>query len=338
MSATSNKVATPLVLNNGTYLQQTEYSHTGGHLDASHVMAMGEGRSHMTDLGIIEPWVTSGYLKNPYQYGFGNLKTKFMKVPGGAYKWSFPIHDEPCKVIEILDDSPYPGRAGEKVRLRVNKAKYDNGWIIKPDQHLSFDLLITEDEIIYEIDSAIITVRYLGPDAFNRWIPRELICPGTTFFGISTVETEYSTHHSSIPGFSAGVREFWNVVGDSSSQIHYEVTRNAAYKHISNKLISGLDAHREIIEMYRFKPGTLGHDLSLKGQNPKALTAAYSKRYGANNCKAAIMRDTVMRSWVPRIEALAMSYLKMGRENKAIWGAGGSYPMLSLDSEAEGKN
>ena len=314
--------ATPLVLNNGVYLQSTSHdSHS--HLDYAHLMHMNGGKQHMTDLGVIQPFVTSGYLMKPYLYNFGNINANRVYVDGNLYKWSTPLADEPCYIVEDITTCDKPGQAGEKFKIKVNSRKYDHGYILAVDQHSPEQLLVTEDEIYNEGDSVILTVKYAGVDPANRWFPREYLRPGTKLFAISTTESERSTTYSSIPTMSGGMREYFNYVGCHRGQLHYSITRDAAYTKVSNKIIASLDKHKEIIEMYVFRKDTLGYDLSLQGQGKNHLSAMYTRKYGKKKGAGQMKADIAYRAWVPRIEAMGLAYLEAMVENEAIFGAGG---------------
>lgn len=321
---------TPLTLQNGIYLQSTEYDHKS-HLDKAHVMSLNQGNPHATDMGIIEPFITSGYINKPYLYGFSNLSANRVYVDGGVYRWKYPLHDEPCYIIEDLSRHDKPGIAQEKFKIKVNKAKYDNGYILAVDPHSPEQLLITEDEIIHDGDGVILTVKYVGIDPANRWFPKEYLRPNTKLFAIGTVGSEYSRTYSKIPTFGGGMREYMNTVGESTSQLHYEITRDAAYSKTSEKYTASLDHHREIIEMYRFRKGSHGYDMSMKGQTPRSIGKSYYDKYG-KDCGKQMKMDTVQKLWIPKIEALGLAYLDSMRESKAIWGAGGQ---ISFDGKTK---
>lgn len=310
----------PITLNNGIYLETTEYSQTS-HLDSAHVAQMNKGNHSPTHLGIIEPFITSGYFENPYIYNFANVKSTRIEVPGGMYSWEYPIAEEPVYVLEDMSGVDKPGIGGSKFKFKVNELKYDNGYILAPDPHSPEQILITEDEIIQEVDGWVVTARYYGVDPANRWYPKQFLRRNTKLFPVGTVETEYSKTYSSIPTFGGGTRKYMNMVGQTHSQLHYEITRDAAYSMTNQKCVAPLDMAKEVIQMYRFRPGSLGH--GLQGQEPKrVLRDAYIKAYGKNGEKRMQM-DIVQKLWIPKIEALGIQTLEMMREMKAIWGAGG---------------
>ena len=324
----SNVISQPLVLNNGIYLQTSSYD-SANHLDTAHLIACGEygNPSKMTDLGIVQPFITAGYLMKPYLYNFSKMGKNRIYVDSHLYKWSNPIHDEPCYIMADLTNHEKPGIAGEKFKIKVNTDKYNQGYVLAVDPHSPLQLLVTEDPITRDGDGFILTVRLLTTNQAAKWFPKEYLTPNTKLFAITTVETEYSETYSDIPTASGGMRTYFNYVGESSAQLHYSITRDAAFSKISEKCVSGLDEYKEVIEMYKFKPGSMGYDLSLQGQqakNPKYLKSKYSKEYGGSKKGMARMaKDIALARWVPKIEALGLSWLDVMVEQAAIWGAGG---------------
>lgn len=313
---------TPMALNNGIYLQSTEYSQES-HLDQAHVISLNQGKNKVTDLGVVEQFVQSGYLIKPYLYSFSKFGKNRIYVDGHIYKWSQPQFDEPCYIVEDISGVDKPGLAGEKFKIKVNKRKYDHGFVIAVDQHDPHHLLITPDEITEEGEHVVLTVKLKSVGQADRWFPKEYLRPGTRLFAITTYETEYSQTYSSIPTFSGGVREFFNTVGETSAQIHYSITRDAAFTKISQDCVAGLRDYKEIVEMYQFKPGSLGHDISLKNAAPGMLGTAYMKKYGKDRGMKQMKADIALKTWVPKIEALGMAYLEMLVQNEAMWGSGG---------------
>lgn len=318
---------TPPVLNNGVYLNSVEYN-SESHLDSAHVTNLNQGKENITDLGIVQPFVSSGYLVKPYLYSFSNMGKNRIYLDGHMWTWKQPLHDEPCYIVADMSRSEKPGAMGSKFKIKVNKRKYDNGFVIAMDQHSPDHLHITEDEIIEDGDGVILTVRYKSVNAANQWFPKELLRPGTKLFAISTYETEFSQTYSSIPNISGGMRTYMQTISDSYAQLHYSVTRNAAFKQVNSNVTASIKDYQKVIEMYTFGKGTLGYDLSMQGQIPNTqkagiLSSAYSKKYGKGGMKQ-MKKDLVVSSWVPAIEAMGISYLEKMVEQDAIWGSGGT--------------
>lgn len=325
-----------LHLNNGILLQSKQYD-SKSHLDRSHVRHLNQGNPMVTDLGVIEPYVTSRYMEKPFLYGFSNMKSSRIEVKDNIYKWSYPLADEPCYIVEDLSLHSKPGIAGETFRIKVNQHKYSQGTILAVDPQSPEQLIITPDEPEYDGDGVIYTVMYVGIDPANRWFPKAYLAPGTKLFDLGTEANEYTKAYSSIPTTTGGIREYMNFVGETTSQIHYEITRDAAYKVTNTNMVAPLDAHREVIEMYRFRPGSTAHDLSLKGQTPQKMLNAYKVKYGSKAQKQ-LKEDIVQRLWVPRIEQLGHAYVEASVEAKALFSAGGisSYDSKSKSNRALG--
>lgn len=309
----------PLVLVNGVYLRTNEYN-TKAHLDSADVMQMNHGHQKVTDLGLITPFVNAGYLVNPQLYTFSNLGQNRVELDGHLFKFSHPVAEKPFFVVEDLSGQDKPGLAGEKFRVKFNHRKYDNGYVLAYDVHDPLHVIVTEDEIVKDGDGWIYTLRIKASGRSGKYMPKRFLQPGTVYFPVTTLETEFSQNYSSIPEFSGGVREYINHVGYTRAQISYSVTREAAKSKFSNNATIALEQAKQVIEMYKFRDGSFGANLNLRGESP---VSAYTKQFGG--AAAEMMdRDIVESAWVPRTDALAMSMLELMVETEAIFGAGGT--------------
>lgn len=310
----------PLVLSNGIFLRQTEYK-TNAHLDSAELMALNKGREKITDLGLVMPFVTTGFLVNPGMYTFSNLGRNRVEVEGHTYKFGHPTAEIPFYIVEDMSGTDEPGRGGEKFKLKMRTRKYDNGYIMAFDMHDPLHLMITEDPIVQDGDGFIYTFKLKAAGQYNKSVPKDLLTPGTVLFPITTVETEYSQQTSSIPEFSGGMREYFNHVGYTAAQLSYSVTRDAAKGKIYDKCLLHLDQALEVLEMYKFRNGSFGADLNLQGQD---VVQAYVKQFGKNRGMDQMKSDIVEFAWIPRVEAIAMSMIEMMVEQEAIFGSGGT--------------
>lgn len=321
----------PLVLNNGSYLQTTEYN-AASHLDEAHVKMSNAGKEYMTDLGIIQPFVTAGFIQKPYIWDMSSIRKNRVYVEGNIFKWKTPIADEPCYIVEDISGIDRPGAAGEKFKIKVNKRQFGHGHIIGVDPQSADQLLVTGDEIYNEGDSTIYTVRYLGVNQGSRHFPKEYLKGGTKLFILSSTETEYSDKYPDIPLMNGGMREYFNTVGTHRAALHYSITRNAAYKTIRKEITSSMEKYKEILEMYVFKPGSLGHQLSLYGQKPNTISQHYTSKYGKRKGEMMIKKDVAWKTWVPLIEAIGMKSLELYVEGEAMFGSGGK---IRFDGKTE---
>lgn len=314
--------AKPLVLANGIYLRTTQHS-TKSHMDSADLMYLNKGRGKVTDLGLVQPFVTTGYLMNPYMYSFSGMGKNKVYVDDHLYKFSHPVAERPFYILEVLTPGDKVGIANTKFRVKMNSKKYDNGYVLTFDVHEPIQLRVTEDEIIKDGDGFIYTFQAKVSDNHRRGIPAMFLKPGTILFPVTTYETEFSTKYSSVPEFSGGEREYYNHVGYTRAQLSYSVTRNAAYGKIGRNAILNLKQAQDVIEMFSFRNGSLAHSLNLQGRQAVPVEKLYAEKYG--KAGASKMRDDIVqRAWIPKIDALTMQLVEHFVETEAVFGAGGT--------------
>lgn len=324
--------ASPVVLTNGTFLQSTEYSQHS-HLDKAHALHQNMGKETITDLGILEPYITSGYIAKPLLWDFTKMKINRKYVDGHKFKHSHPIEDEPCYIMEDISGTDKPGIDNEKFKIKTNTRRYGQTYVLAADFHSPHQMLVTEDEIIEDGDGFILTVRRVGVDQAGQYYPKELLRPGTKLFPVTTMMTEYGETYADIPTPSGGVREYMNMVGETHAQLHYSVTREAAFTKMSKNVAVGLKNYRKMIESYTFAKGSLGYAMSMTGSGKakNEMMGAYKYKYGTK-MEGQMKEDIVKRSWIPEIELLGVSWLTNLREQQAIWGVGG---LIDLDGKTK---
>lgn len=319
--------ATPLAINNGIFLQTKEYTHES-HLDVAHLMNMHAGKeAGATSLGMITPWITTGYLMKPGMYEITGYGKNRIMVDDHIYSWKTPIMEGDTYVIEVLSEGDKLGMDGQSFKFKLNKRKFANTDIITSDKYSQLAIYITADEIIQDGDGWVYTGKLHTTNSKQKWFPRELMRSGMKFFKIGSIMGEYSQTYSDPGQFSAGFREFFNYVGEGTANSHLTVTRDAAVSKIARECIVNISQYRKVIEMYQFQPGSKGYDVSLQGRG--AFTELL-KAYGGD--AASMKKDIVHTSWVPEMEALMMSMVEADVENYAMWGPGGT-----LDVEGASK-
>lgn len=322
------------VLNNGVFLRQTKMD-TRFHLDTSDLFSLKapDGtRPEPLDMGMVSLFANSGFLPERASSLVMNSRRVFLE--GHEFKWSHPTSSKEFVLKEDLSFDAEPGRGGAKFKLKFNGFYYDNGWIITPDPQIRSHLLITPDEIIRDGDDYIYTVVVKGVDSQSHGFPKEYLTQGTKFFGLSTVDHEYNKTFSSIPNFEMGKREFMSYVGCDSQQLHYSVTREAAMSPIKNGAMIPYNMYQDVLETYVFRPGTLGFELSLRSPQDKQninIVDMYKRSYG-RNAESRMSRDTVLSSWVPKVEMIAATLLDQMIETNAFYGSGGK---VNFDGRTE---
>lgn len=323
--------AQPLVLQNGIYLQTREFEYQP-QLDRAHLLRMegGHQANNATDLGMITPWITTGYMERPGMFDMIKGGTNRIFVDDHLYKWEQPIAEQPTYIVEDISGQDKPGLDGSPFPIKTNKRSWGNGAIICTDKFSQLELMVTEKEIYGDAASGFVfTVKLVTTNSKYKWFPKEYLTSGTIFFQKGSVMGEYGQTYNDLGVIKTGYREFYNYVGEATAHVYFEVTRDAAYSKISERCVAGLRDYRKVIEMYQFAPGSPASDATLRGESPIGL---YMKGAGGDMKKATetMQRDIVKRAWIPELEALAMRKVEMDVEMMATWGAGGV-------TEVEGK-
>jgi hypothetical protein len=314
--------AVPLTLQNGIYLQTREYDYTT-HLDSAHLMRMESSKSlDTTDLGMITPWITTGYMERPGMWDLiGQGKNRLLHSEGHIYKWQQPIAEQPTYIIEDVSGVDKPGIDGTTFKIKLNKRTFGNSAIITANKFGGVELYVTSDEIRRDGDGFLYTVRLNTTNKKAKYFPKELLQAGTIFFQIGSVLGEYGQTYNDVGNFSNGYREFYNYVGEGFANAHFTVTREAALSRISQKCVIGLQNYRKIIEMYQLRPGSAAYDISRQGQSP--VSVYMDKGMSAKQAAEAVKADIVKKAWIPEVEMLAKRMVERDVENYAMWGAGG---------------
>lgn len=316
----------PMTLNNGIYLQQKEFDYHV-HLDKAHLMQMEAGyEKSSTDLGMITPWITTGYMERPGMWDLiGQGKNRVLHMESHIYKWQQPLADQPTYIVNDVTSFDQPGLDGTTFKIKLNKRSFGNTAIITPDKFSGLELYITADEIRNDGDGFIYTVRMNAANSKYKWFPKQYLQAGTIFFQIGSLIGEYGETYNDFGSIKTGFREFYNYVGEGMANVHFTVTRDAALSQISKKSVLGLKQYRNVIEMYQLRPGSAAYDISRTGQNTyDALLGAYTKNgLSTKDAVKELKSDIVKTAWIPEVEALAMRMVERDVEFYSMWGAGG---------------
>lgn len=324
--------ASPYLLQNGIYLQTREYTHQF-HLDREHLFVMEGGmeKAGATDLGMITPWITTGYLERPGMFDMIKGGANRIMADDHLWKWRQPIAEQPTYSLGDISNQEKPGQDGARFKIKLNKRSFGNGAIIAVDKFSQVELYVTEDEI-YGDDSAgyVFTVKLHTTNGKYRYWPKEFLTAGTIYFQKGSAAGQYTQKFNDLGTIKTGYREFYNYVGEGTAHVHFSVTRDAAYSKISSECIMGLQQYRKIIEMYQFTPGSPLSDAALRGESPVNYLMR-SKGMSKGQAMDTFKRDLVKKAWIPEVEALAMRKIEMDVEMMAVWGAGG---VLEVDGKS----
>lgn len=318
--------AVPVTIQNGIYLQTKEFDYNV-HLDKAHLMQMEQGRANSaTDLGMVIPWITTGYMDRPGMWNLtGQGKNRLVHTGSTIYKWQQPIAEEPTYIIEDVSGTAKPGIDGTTFKIKTNKRTFGNSAVITANKFSGLELLITADEIKNDGDGVVYTVKVNSPNKKYKFFPKEYLQPGTIFFQVGSLLGEYGKTYADFGSIKTGYREFYNYVGDGYANCYFTCTRDAALSQISKKSVIGLQQYRKIIEMYSLRPGSAAYDISRSGQASwDALMGEYNKKgFKGEDAVKAMQSDIVKRAWIPEVEMLAMKMVERDVEEYATWGAGG---------------
>jgi len=323
---------------NGIYLQTKEFNASMHHLDTAHLMRMnagaGGGYGSSTDLGMITPWITTGYMERNGIFDMINTTqgVKRTMIDGHIARFQYPIADQPCYILEDISTQEKPGLDDSPFKIKTNRRVGGNLAIISPDKFLQLELIVQPDEIVgNDATGHILTVKLNSTNKKYKWFPKELLQAGTIFVRTGSVGSEYSRTYDSLPDVKTGFREYYFHVGEGYAHKYFSVTRDAAYSKISGHITKTLQEYRNVLELYQFAPGSPASDGVMRGESPIAVYQRYfqiSKEAATEKVK----QDIVKTAWIPVVEAIAMAEVERDVEFYAVWGSGGT---MKIDGKTE---
>lgn len=309
---------TPLVLNNGIYLQTRQFN-ADMHFDAEHVMNMNvtAGAKGMDpyNMGVIRPWIMTEYLARPDMWGMINFGKNRKYIDSHQWKWQTPIGAKDAQVMEDISFVDRPAVDGQTTKLKLSK-RFGNSAILTADKYSGVAVIVTADEVIQDGDGWIHTVRLTGSNIKDKWVPKDWLVVGTTWFKLGSAIGQYSQNYDELTNLEGGMREFYMYTGSQlKANKHMTVTRDAAFGQVSSGLNYTLNDALQVMEMVQFKPGSPGYDVSLQGRHPLEVYKGDKKAMG---------NDVLFKNWIPRIEALALSEIEKEIDVMKFWGPGGN--------------
>lgn len=323
-------------LYNGIFLQTKEFSAETHHLDTGHLLkmnaGMGDRYADSTDLGMITPWITTGYMERNGLFDMINTNSgvRRVMVDGHVARYQYPIGSQPTKVLEDISGTDTPGIDGSAFKIRLNK-RFGNSAIITPDKFMQVELVVTPEEIYgNEATGYVHTVKMNTTNSKYKYFPKEFLQPGIVYIRSGSILGEYSKTYDTMPAITAGHREYYLTVGEGAANKTFSVTRDAAYSKIAGPVVKSIAEYRRVIEMYQFAPGSPASDAVMRNESPIGL---YMKGGISKDAAMAAMKaDIVKKAWIPQIEALAMKEVERDVDFYAVWGSGGT---MKIDGKTE---
>ena len=203
----------PNGLYSGIYLQTKEFDVNMHNLDTAHLLRMNAGHgdkySDSTDLGMITPWITTGYMERNGIFDMISTSNGVNRVmiDGHIARYQYPLASQPNRILEYLSATETPGIDGSTFKIRFQQRQFGNGAIISPDKFLQVELVVTGDEIIgNEASGFIYTVKMNTTNGKFKFFPMKFLTPGTIFYRTGSIGSECSTLDDSLPNIKTGNR------------------------------------------------------------------------------------------------------------------------------------
>jgi hypothetical protein len=317
--------------NNGVFISETKFPNISlSHLDEAHIMYMNRGNEPITDLGILEPFIKSGYMSRKPIFVDALKPSSVMYVEPngrGSYSFKVPVPATETYLVEDISGMDKPGLDGQEFDLRFNKKFTGKTAIIK--------FALSDDVEFYVVDfkragtNWDYTLRVNAVDAKHKYVPKQHLRPGQRVYISTSASGEYNTVFNEINegGLTGGgFREFHNYVGSATANVHTSITRDGAFNKLDNMIVGGINDYADMLTITEFLPGTLGYLNNMQDQGMgKSPMDRYMQKYNNNQNKAleAIKRESV-RSILPKIEYIMKQQILSDASTQAMWGTGGA--------------
>jgi hypothetical protein len=324
-------------LYNGIFLQTKEFNAEMHNLDTGHLLRMNSQTdrfSDSTDLGMIIPWITTGFMERNGIWDMINTKqgVKRTMIDGHIARFQYPIASQPTKLLKDISNTETPGIDGTTFKILSNKRSFGNGAIITPDKHLALELVVTPDEITGNPATGFVyTVRMNSTNGKYKYFPKEMLQAGTIYFRTGSIGSEFSSTYDSLAPITSGFKEYYLHVGEGHAHKSFSVTRDAAYSQVSGHITKSLQEYRQVCEMYQFAPGSPASDAYMRGTSPIDV---YMNHFKTDKAAAMglVKKDIVKKAYIPLVEAIAMMEVERDVDYYAIWGSGGT---MKVDGKTE---
>lgn len=311
-------VRQPLALQNGIYLTTTQYGGETMHPDNAHVKFMNGGKRDAAYLGVISQFATTGFKNVGNIWDFNLRGAQVMELEDSLYEWDLPESTEDFMILEDLSGTEKAGRDGQTFKLRVNMRGCGNNATVKFDRFSTLELQVTDDEIVRDGRTWIMTFRLLTTNGADKFVPKMFLQPNTRIIVNSSHFGEFDTVWNDTSPARTAMSRYYNYVGETDANTFFSITDKALNARVKKEGMYSMQEYRKLIEMWVLRPGSDAFDYSLKKGEKKDMVKYV---YGGDSSKAS--KDIMKSVWVPEVEALSMARLKLDVELEALFGAGG---------------
>lgn len=312
------------ILNNGIFVRDTSFS-TQSHVDTQHLLNLIKPTGPK-DLGVVDLWAQMQKVEMPL-YQMSSFKGKNVITvddPHGRFTWKIPTtQDLPFIVDDIEPDKDKLGLDGQTFRIKLKYGSSDGrpfgyGAIIRFSKYQGPEIVVVPEDVAKiekHGDGWAYTCQLINNDNF-RFLDKKYLKAGTKVFRGGSTKGEYGRSYDDLGTISSGYREYMNYVGGSEATSHYSVSSRAA---LAATYGVNSDGGLKVTEVWRSFDSEVGNDPSITNLNDLA------RKKGETYVKSAISNGTLLKGWLPALEAAHISKIGRDIETYLMWGTGGTY-------------
>ena len=302
------------VLNNGLFVRDTSFK-VESHVDSYHLLNLVK-QEQPIDLGVVDLWAMTQKVEAPlYQLAsFKGRNVISVDDPKGQYKWRIPTAQDLTIIVEDISDVDKPGIDGTTFRIKTNRRSFGYGSVLGFSKYAGPELYVVPEDVAKiepHGDGWAYTVQLVNNDNF-RFIDKRYLKNGTKIFRKTSVRGEHGRSYDDLGVLSSGYREYYNYVGGAEAHSHYSVSSRAALIEKNGVTANG---GLKVTEIWRsFDPGLDPTITTLDGMVNKM---------GEDYVRRSMSNGTLLRGWLPAMEAAHVSKIARDIETYLMWGTGG---------------
>lgn len=304
------------VLNNGLFVRDTSFK-LESHVDSYHLLNLIK-QDKPTDLGVIDLWAMTQKVEAPlYQMSsFKGRNVIPVDDPKGQFIWKVPTAQDLPFLVEDISGVDKPGIDGQTFDIKVNRRAFGYGAIIKFSKYVGVEMYVVPEEVAKiepHGDGWKYTVQLVNSDNV-RFLDKKYLKAGTKVFRGGSARGEHGRSYDDLGVVSSGYREYYNFVGNAEAHSHYSVSSRAA---LIEKNGIAADGGLKVSEIWRSFDPQIANDPSITNLN------GIVNKMGDGYVRQAIKDGSLVRGWLPALEAAHVSKIARDIETYLMWGAGG---------------
>lgn len=307
------------VLNNGFFLRDSSYK-VGSHIDSYHLMNLIK-QEKPTDLGIIDIWSMTQKVEMPL-YQMSSFKGKNVVTvddPQGRFSWKVPVAQDLPYIVDDIEESDTPGIDGTTFRIKISSI--GGARPFGPTSILRFSKYAGPEMYVVPEDVAKIephgegwayTVQLVNNDNY-RFLDKKYLKAGTKIFRTGSAKGEFGRSYDDTSLTGSGHREYYNFVGNAEASSTYSISSRAVLYAKENITADG---GLKVLEVWR--------NLDT-GLDPSITTLdGMVNKMGDKYVREGIKNQTLIKGWIPAMEAAHITKIAKDIENYLMWGEGGT--------------